>query len=134
MTNNSHSAVLANGLFESSSDAGNAAAQAALAGFADRSDLLREFLNAPFGKHSADLRFILDVMRSQPVAGKWFSLMTKQYSEWRAVRWSLEMPFRVLETAPESFNSREDVERWVFKQRWGNLIGSLPLQEEGDNA
>ncbi|MER9663911.1 hypothetical protein [Mesorhizobium sp. M0159] len=114
--------------------AGAAAARTALAGFAARSDLVREFLAAPFGRHSAELRFILDVMRSQPVAGKWFTVMTKPYSEWRALRWSLDLPMRVAETAPGRFQSREDVERWVFKQRWGHLIGALPLQEGEDDA
>lgn len=116
----------------SSENAGSAAARAVLAGYAGRSDLVREFLSTPFGRHSADLCFILDVMRSQPLAGKWFTIMTKQYSEWRAMRWSLDVPLRVAETAPERFYSREDVERWVFKQRWQHLIGALPLQEGED--
>ncbi|MER9884025.1 hypothetical protein [Mesorhizobium sp. M0118] len=134
MTIDSNGAVLGKAQTEHSPDAGTVAASAALAGFSDRSDLLREFLAAPFGQHSAELRFILDVMRSQPVAGKWFAVMTKQYSEWCAVRWSLDLPLCIAETAPERFRSREDVERWVFKLRWRNLMGALPLQDEDNDA
>lgn len=114
--------------------AGTAAARSALAGYAARSDLVREFLVAPFGRHSAELRLILDVMRSQPVAGKWIAVMTRPYSEWRAARWSLDLPMRVVEVAPARFQSREEVERWVFKQRWQHLIGPLPMQEGGDDV
>ncbi|MER9951464.1 hypothetical protein [Mesorhizobium sp. M0047] len=114
--------------------AGTAAARSALAGFAARSDLVREFLAAPFGRHSAELHLILDVMRSQPIAGKWIAIMTKPYSEWRAARWSLDMPLRVAEIAPPRFESREDVERWVFKQRWQHLFGALPMPEDGDDV
>lgn len=134
MTTNGPSTELVNSQSKYSSEsAGTAAARSALAGFAGRSDLVREFLVAPFGQHSADLRFILDVMRSQPMAGKWFTIMTRQYSEWRAARWSLD-GLQIAETAPERFQSREDVERWVFKQRWGHLIGTLPLQEGKEDA
>ncbi|MER8556767.1 hypothetical protein NKH37_32220 [Mesorhizobium sp. M1217] len=131
MTNNSLRPEFMRTQPESSLEtAGMAAARAALGIFDRRSDLLREFLDAPFGRHSADLRFILDVMRSQPMAGKWFTIMTKPFSEWRAARWSPDG--HATETAPTSFHSREDVERWVFKQRWRDLIGTLP--EEHDNA
>lgn len=112
-------------------NAGTAAARAALAGYAQRFDLVREFLDAPFGRHSADLRFILDVMRSQPTAGKWFTIMTKPYSEWRAARWSADGQ-DIAETAPACFQTREDVEGWVFKERWRHLIGVLPLQEDNN--
>ncbi|RWI00952.1 MAG: hypothetical protein EOQ90_34185 [Mesorhizobium sp.] len=121
-------------LYECSPESpGTAAARTALEGFTGRSDLVREFLTAPFGRHSAELRLILDVMRSQPTAGKWFTIMTKPYSEWRAARWSLN-GMQVVEVAPAKFQSREDVERWVFKQRWQHLIGKLPLQEDEDDA
>ncbi|MER8860002.1 hypothetical protein NKI09_20480 [Mesorhizobium sp. M0757] len=105
---------------------GTATARSALEEFAGRSDLVREFLAMPFGRHSAELRFILDVMRSQPTAGKWFTIMTKPYSEWRAARWSLD-GLEVAETAAELFQSREDVERWVFKERWRYLVDTLSL-------
>ncbi|MER9254420.1 hypothetical protein NKI59_21790 [Mesorhizobium sp. M0598] len=114
--------------------AGTAAARSNLAVFAGRSDLVREFLVAPFGRHSAELGLILDVMRSQPVAGKWIAIMTRPYSEWCAARWSLDLPMRVVEVAPARFQSREEVERWVFKQRWQHLIGPLPMQEGGDDV
>ncbi|RUV01920.1 hypothetical protein EOB36_11835 [Mesorhizobium sp. M6A.T.Cr.TU.017.01.1.1] len=112
---------------------GTAAARSALEGFAGRSDLVHEFLTAPFGRHSPELRFILDVMRSQPTAGKWFTVMTKPYSEWRAARWTLD-GMQVAEVAPAQFQSRDDVERWVFKQRWQHLIGRLPMQEDENDA
>ncbi|MDX8443879.1 hypothetical protein [Mesorhizobium australafricanum] len=60
--------------------------------------------------------------------------MTKPYSEWRAARWSLDTPLRVAEIAPARFKSREDVERWVFKQRWQHLIGALPMSEDSNNV
>ncbi|MER9915001.1 hypothetical protein NKJ71_30760 [Mesorhizobium sp. M0050] len=114
--------------------AGTAAARSALAGFAGRSDLVREFEAAPFGRHSAELSLILDVMRSQPVPGKWIAIMTNPYSEWHAARWSLDLPMRVVEIGPLPFQSREDVDRWVFKQRWQHLIGPLPIQEGGNDV
>ncbi|MER8767053.1 hypothetical protein [Mesorhizobium sp. M0968] len=114
-------------------NAGTVAARAALAAFADRLDLAREFLDAPFGRHSADLCFVLDVMRSHPTAGKWFTIMTKPYSEWRAARWSPDGQ-DIAETAPVCFQTREDVERWVFKQRWRHLIGAFPLKESDDEG
>ncbi|MBA1145384.1 hypothetical protein [Mesorhizobium neociceri] len=95
---------------------------------------MREFLDAPFGRHSPELRFILDVMRSQPLAGKWIAIMTDPSNEWHAARWSLEVPRQVVEMAPVRFRSREDVERWVFKQRWQHLIGPLAIQEGGDDV
>ncbi|WP_156937897.1 hypothetical protein [Mesorhizobium sp. LNHC221B00] len=117
----------------SSGNAGTAAARAALVAFAGRFDVVSEFLDAPFGRHSADLSFVLDVMRSQPTAGKWFTIMTKPYSEWRAARWSPD-GLDIAEMAPVCFRTREDVERWVFKQRWQHLIGALPLQESDDEV
>lgn len=108
--------------------AATTAARAALAAFAHRADLVDEFVRAPFGRHSPDLCFVLDVMRSQPMAGKWFAIMTKPYSEWRAARWSVDGS-QVAETESSCFQSREDVERWVFKQRWKNLIGKLQETE-----
>ncbi|TIO72334.1 hypothetical protein [Mesorhizobium sp.] len=114
--------------------AGTTAARSALASFSGRSDLVREFLVEPFGRHSAELCLILDVMRSQPVAGKWIAIMTRPYSEWCAARWSLDLPLRVVDLASARFHSRQEVERWVFKRRWQHLIGPLPIKEGGDDV
>ncbi|MER9883515.1 hypothetical protein [Mesorhizobium sp. M0118] len=115
-------------------DAGTVAARSVLERFAARPDVAREFFAAPFGQHSPELCFVVDVMRSQPTAGKRIAIMTKPYQEWRLARWSLDLPLRVVEIGSELFRSREDVERWVFRERWEHLVGPLKTDEAGEDV
>lgn len=107
-----------------------AAVRRLLSPYAGRRDLIAAFEADPFGHHGPELRFILDVMRAQPTAGKWFALMTRPYREWRAARWAGDPPLRVAGLAAPVFTSLADIERWVFAWRWRVLVDGEAEPEE----
>lgn len=80
--------------------------------------LAEEFRARPFGAHSADLQHLLNVMRSQPIAGKHFLFMSKTQEEWVLGRFTTEAPLRPILDWSIVFTNLLDAEWHVFKIRW----------------
>ena len=93
-----------------------------------RLDLAREFRVKPFGEHSPDLQYLLNLMR-RPGPEPFHVLITGQ----GGTRWTLALmepggraPPRPTNTV---FTSLEAAEWHVFKLRWARLAGEeLPLE------
>jgi hypothetical protein len=87
-------------------------------------EIAREFQHSPFGSHSPELQELLELMRSQPIAGKHFLFMSKSQEEWVLGRFSVDLPIQQLFTDQTIFNNLLTAERHVFKIRWFELFGS----------
>jgi hypothetical protein len=88
-----------------------------------RTDLAREFKARPFGEHSPDLQYLLNLMR-RPDRGTPFHVLVMTEPD---RRWTLAVmapgataPPRLTNTV---FTSLEDAEWHVFKLRWKALAG-----------
>lgn len=83
-----------------------------------RIDLAREFRANPFGRHSADLQRILNIMRSAPVKGKHVLVSLKPHERYALGQLTGDPadPVRVFED--RVFDSLEEGEWHVFKLRW----------------
>jgi len=98
-----------------------------------RLDLAREFKARPFGVHSPDLQAVLNRMRSAPVQGKHYLIMTRSHAQWVLARMTGD-PLR-LEVVPGFvFDRLEEAEWTVFKLRWQALTGHDLGRELGEPA
>jgi hypothetical protein len=93
-----------------------------------RLDLAREFRANPFGEHSPDLQYLLNLMR-RPGAGPFHVLMTDRAGE----RWTLAVVRPGGREPPRRtnavFTDLREAEWHVFKLRWAALSGEdLPLE------
>jgi len=86
--------------------------------------LATEFRDHPFGCHSLELQALLDLMRSQPIAGKHFLFMSKTQEQWILGRFSIEIPVRPVLDWTTVFTDIRDAEWHVFEVRWNDLYGS----------
>lgn len=87
-------------------------------------EIAREFQHSPFGSHSPELQELLELMRSQPIAGKHFLFMSKSQEEWILGRFSIDLPIRPLFADQTKFNDLKTAEWHVFKIRWFELFKS----------
>jgi hypothetical protein len=90
-----------------------------------RLDLAREYRARPFGAHSPDLQYLLNLMRTSDVGGRYVLLMTRPHAQWTLAR----MPESGLGTplpTNATFDSLEDAEWAVFRLRWEALAGQPP--------
>lgn len=88
-----------------------------------RVDLAREFKQRPYGEHSPDLQYVLNVMR-RPSATEEFHVlvMTRPHEQWTLAR------MKPGATQPPTltnmvFNSSAEAEWHVFRLRWKALTG-----------
>ena len=93
-----------------------------------RLDLAREFRANPFGEHSPDLQYLLNLMR-KPAPEPFHVLLVDRPGE----RWILALLEPGGRTPPRPTNTvftrLEDAEWHVFKLRWAKLAGEeLPLE------
>jgi N,N-dimethylformamidase len=93
-----------------------------------RLDLAREFRAKPFGEHSPDLQYLLNLMRT-PGPEPFHVLLIDQ----PGVRWTLALlePGGRTPARPTNvvFSDLEAAEWHVFKLRWARLAGEeLPLE------
>ena len=96
-----------------------------------RRDLAREFRDRPFGEHSPDLQYLLNLMRSTAPGGWHVLVMTRPHAQWTLAR-MVEQPdgrpaLPLLTNT--TFDSLEEAEWAVFKLRWEALAGA-PLDLE----
>lgn len=88
-----------------------------------RLDLAQEFRARPFGAHSVELQQLLHRMRSGPIAGRFFLMMTRPHEEWTLARMSEDPPLLPILTGPV-FTDLAEAEWHVFKLRWRELTGA----------
>ena len=88
-----------------------------------RTDLAAEFRARPLGVHSPELQAVLTVMRGAGIEGKHVLVMTRPHAEWTLARMTGDPPRPRL--MPEHvFDSIEEAEWLVFRQRWAELTGT----------
>jgi N,N-dimethylformamidase len=88
-----------------------------------RTDLFEEFMERPFGRHSADLQALLNYMRGCPIVGKHFLVMTRSNVEWMLARFTEGDPLGVERLPEVTFDDIEEAERYVFSLRWATMFG-----------
>jgi len=96
-----------------------------------RRDLAHEFRNRPFGEHSPDLQYLLNLMRSSAPGGWYVLVMTRPHAQWTLAR-MVEQPDgrpALPQLTNTTFDSLEAAEWAVFKLRWEALAGA-PLDLE----
>jgi branched-chain amino acid transport system permease protein len=88
-----------------------------------RRDLIEEFRRRPVGGHSADLRVLLNLLRTNQGEEPYILVCTKPHREWLLARKSGERgsPVRVVEGV--LFHSPEEAEWEVFKRLWQEQTG-----------
>ncbi|MBV9522358.1 MAG: hypothetical protein JO010_06180 [Alphaproteobacteria bacterium] len=91
-----------------------------------RLDLAREFKAKPFGEHSPDLQYLLNLMRSRETAGRYVLVMTQPHAQWTLARLTQDNagPPQLTNL---TFDSLEAAEWAVFRRRWEELAGR-PLE------
>lgn len=95
-----------------------------------RLDLAREFKAKPFGAHSPDLQYLLNLMRSRETAGRYVLIMTQPHAQWTLARLTQGNNGPPVLTN-ETFDSLEAAEWEVFRLRWESLAGApLVLEDE----
>lgn len=87
-----------------------------------RVDLAREFRANPFGEHSPDLQYLLNIMRT-PGKDPFHVLLVDKMGE----RWTLATKEPGTRTAPRRtnmvFTDLKEAEWHVFRLRWAALAG-----------
>jgi N,N-dimethylformamidase len=95
---------------------------------ANRLDLAREYKARPFGEHSPDLQYLLNLMRTRETAGRHVLVMTRPHAQWTLARLTDNNngPPRLTNI---TFDSLEAAEWAVFKLRWEEMAGApLPIE------
>ncbi|MEJ0019902.1 MAG: hypothetical protein WDN25_25765 [Acetobacteraceae bacterium] len=92
---------------------------------ASRLDLAREYKSKPFGEHSPDLQYLLNLMRTRETEGRYVLVMTRPHAQWTLARLTgtNDGPPRLTNI---TFDSLEAAEWGVFKVRWEAMAG-VPL-------
>src|SRR5271165_5499963 len=94
---------------------------------ASRLDLAREYKARPFGEHSPDLQYLLNLMRTRETDGRHVLVMTRPHAQWTLARLTdnNQGPPRLTN---RTFDSLEAAEWAVFKLRWEEMAGApLPI-------
>jgi hypothetical protein len=95
---------------------------------ANRLDLAREYKAKPFGEHSPDLQYLLNLMRTRETEGRHVLVMTRPHEQWTLARLTddnLGSP----RLTNQTFDSLEAAEWAVFKIRWEVMAGApLPIE------
>lgn len=82
----------------------------------------REFMAEPVGAHSPGLQRVLNVLRGEPLAGKYVLVEVSAHRKWRLAQLSGHRgrPVQMLET---TFTDLLTAEREVFRLRWKEQTG-----------
>lgn len=91
-----------------------------------RLDLAREFKAQPFGEHSPDLQYLLNILRA-PKPGPFHCLIIERAGE----RWTLATmePGKPPRPTNRVFTDLKDAEWHIFRIRWAEHAGEeLPFE------
>jgi hypothetical protein len=82
----------------------------------------REFMAAPVGLHSPGLQRVLNVLRGEPLAGKYVLIEITPHQQWQLAQLTGQrgQPVERLDT---TFTDLETAEREVFSLRWKEHVG-----------
>ncbi len=97
-----------------------------------KADLLNEFNLRPIGKHSQSLQRALNIMRGEPVTGRYVLVILEPYKKWMLGELTGKRGQPVKTHKDKIFTSIEDAERYVFQlriQRHANKLKELNLTE-----
>lgn len=85
--------------------------------------LAKEFKTQPYGRHSPELQTLLNLLRREPLKGKFVVFCSKPGKEWMLARLGgiRGEPVRLLED--QVFSTLEEAEWAVFKLRWKKHTG-----------
>lgn len=85
--------------------------------------LVKEFRDNPVGHHSANLQRVLNVLRGEPLKGKYVLVCTKPHEEWQLAILSGERGKPVRLVTGKYYRSLKEAEWDVFKLRWKAVTG-----------
>jgi hypothetical protein len=90
---------------------------------AARTELAREFKARPFGEHSPDLQYLLNMMRTRVDVPFHVLIMTRPFEQWAlaVLEPGGKTPPRLTN---QVFHSLEEAEWTVFRLRWKELAGT----------
>ena len=88
-----------------------------------RRDLIEEFRRQPFGRHSPDLRLLLNQLRVRQGSTPYVLICTKPHAEWRLARKAAKLGSAVELIPGIVFTSPEEAEWAVFKLLWKEATG-----------
>jgi hypothetical protein len=88
-----------------------------------RTDLCAEFKAKPFGRHSADLHKLLDLMRWGYARGRTVILCTVPHKEWHLAKYG---PRRgtPMQVDGRAFHKYDDAVWACFRARWKEMTGA----------
>lgn len=90
--------------------------------------LVAEFRRRPLGRHTADLQELLNKFRAAPIEGKPFLFMLEQHRRWALAHFSTTRPLTYTVDRDTVFETIEDAEWHVFRQRWQDRYGFDPAE------
>lgn len=89
----------------------------------ERQDLVEAFMRQPIGRHGAGLQALLNVVRNEPLVGKYVLLCTRPHREWVLGRLPGRRGAAVEVLDDVVFTDIAEAERYVFRLRWQRLTG-----------
>lgn len=93
-----------------------------------RTDLPEEFRRNPFGPHSAELQKVLNVMRWEPIEGKYVLVNTVPHKEWCLAQLPGKRGVPVTLHEDVVFTDLGEAEWYIFRLRWKKHTGVDPDQ------
>ena len=88
-----------------------------------RTDLCEEFKRKPFGRHSADLHRLLDLMRWGFARGRTIILCTVPHKEWRLAKFGPRRGTPMQIDQSRAFTRYHDAVWACFRARWKEMTG-----------
>lgn len=88
-----------------------------------RTDLCEEFKRKPFGRHSADLHRLLELMRWGYARGKTIILCTVPHKEWRLAKLGPRRGTRMQIDQSRVFHDHDEAVWACFRARWKEMTG-----------
>ncbi len=90
-----------------------------------RRDLIEEFRRTPIGRHSPDLRLLLNRLRTGQGDAPYILVCTVPHREWRLARKAPRRMSPVTLIPGQVFSSPEEAEWAVFKLLWQERTGEV---------
>lgn len=88
-----------------------------------RRDLIEEFRRNPVGRHSPDLRVLLNSLRNEQVGDSYVLVCVEPHRRWRLARKAAGRGGRVRYVGDVEFTSPEQAEWEVFRLLWRERTG-----------